>query len=51
MSLDSNGSAVALNMRLKTNAFVAQHLVKIMNNQTTGGELSFIDWEIKANVW
>jgi len=51
MSLDRNGTAVALNMILKTIAFVAQHLVNIMNNQTTGGELSFIDWEIKTNVW
>lgn len=36
---------------LFTPAFVAQHLVNIMNDQTIDGELSFIDWENKAIVW
>lgn len=32
-------------------AFVAQHLVSIMNSQQIDGELSFIDWENKPIVW
>jgi len=31
--------------------YVAEHLVKIMNNQEIDGELSFIDWENKPIVW
>lgn len=36
---------------LFTTNFVAEHLVNIMNNQTTDGQLSFIDWENKDIVW
>ena len=36
---------------LFTTAFVARHLVNIMNHQTIDGELSFIDWENKSIVW
>ena len=36
---------------LFTTDFVAKHLVDIMNNQTTDGQLSFIDWENKDIVW
>jgi NAD(P)-dependent dehydrogenase (short-subunit alcohol dehydrogenase family) len=36
---------------LFTADFVAGHLVKIMNNQTVDGSLSFIDWENKSIAW
>ncbi|MDB3869458.1 SDR family NAD(P)-dependent oxidoreductase [Candidatus Thioglobus sp.] len=36
---------------LFTPEFVAEHLVKIMNQQDIDGELSFIDWENKTIVW
>ena len=36
---------------LFTTEFVTEHLVNIMNNQTTDGQLSFIDWENKEIVW
>ncbi|MDB2590272.1 SDR family NAD(P)-dependent oxidoreductase [Candidatus Thioglobus sp.] len=37
--------------KLFTPEFVAEHLVKIMNQQDIDGKLSFIDWENKAIVW